>query len=564
MRVCVRSRPQAAFVQPQLPFSMPVESRPESLETTPLVTVGQALKRRIFFAVATGCGYRLLAIVVNFGMIYLLFRHLSEDLLGVWFLMVGAQTFTGLFDFGFGQTFQRRIAFVKANAGSHPDIADSEPSRQAIRDLLAIARRVYWVISATVGVGLYFGGLLYFASLDLSAETREAVTWAWAAMAIGYGANVWSWYVESTLNGLGDIGWNNLAQSVAMVLHLAATWLVLSGGYGLFALGLIWTLKGILVRLVGWWIVVARHRWIHQDRGRFVHGEFVSMLAPAAQWWLAIVGYFFMTGISRYLLASLSGADEVPDYVAAHTALVAVQGTMLSIVSVGTPLFSRLLKAGDLVRTRLALLRLMQISLLGLVLAYAFIAVFAEELFQLWLGPGHFVGYPVFAILALAMTVEAHQGMLQIAVVAAEELSWYKFSLLGGVLSLFLALWWIPQWNILGAALALLIPQLLTQSWIVPYAALRLLHLRFAVVLWSVILPALMAGVWLACCGLALKAVLPGLVSSILTLFVLAGTAALMLRKVLYGELAALWLIRRGANAEQGSPPDGGSACRTV
>jgi O-antigen/teichoic acid export membrane protein len=173
------------------------------------------LNRRIIFGIAAGWGSKAVAIIVNFVQIPLLYRYLDKEVIGVWFLMVGTQMLLGLFDFGFGQTLQRRIAFAKGNCGSCPDTVLDKSTQQHIRDLLTIAKRFYQVVSGIVLVVLLAGGPLYFSTLKLSPVASDGLRMAWIIMSIGYAANIWGWFVESTLDGLGDIGWSNIVQHLA-------------------------------------------------------------------------------------------------------------------------------------------------------------------------------------------------------------------------------------------------------------------------------------------------------------------------------------------------------------
>ena len=150
-----------------------------------------SVNKRIIFAVSTGWGSKAVSILVNLVQIPLLFRYLDDEILGVWFLMIGAQMVLGVFDFGLGQTLQRRIAFAKGECGADPDAELGENTRQKIRDLLQIARRTYHVLSVLVLLVLLIGGPIYFRTLNLSPEVYQALNLAWIIMAIGYAANMW-------------------------------------------------------------------------------------------------------------------------------------------------------------------------------------------------------------------------------------------------------------------------------------------------------------------------------------------------------------------------------------
>jgi O-antigen/teichoic acid export membrane protein len=460
---------------------------------------------RLLFATATGWGYRGVAILCNLANISLLFRYLNKELLGLWFLMLGAQAFMGLFDFGFGQTLQRRIAYRKAACGASPDVALDERAKEDIRGLLSLASRIYAFTSIAVFFVVLVAGWVYFHSLKISPGLADDLRVAWLIMSLGYAVNTLGFMVESSLNGLGDIGWSNLVNSGAQVATLISNWLVLSMGLGLNGLAVIWLLKGFAIRLVGWAIVTVRHRWVSL-RGKPSGVEILcNMVPPSLRWWLALVGSFLMTGIGQYLIAKFLGAASLPDYAATYAALAAAQGAMVGVVTAGTPIFSQLLKAGETAHVKDTVLLLTRYSLGGLVAAFGILVVWGKEALEVWLGKGHFVGYATFGVLMVLMIAEAHQGMFQSACVAAEKLGFYKAVLVGGVLSLGLCLILIPRFGILGAAVSALIGQGATQHWVIPWLAMRALQMRFLEDLKRVLLPAACLGGAITLAGLVFK-----------------------------------------------------------
>jgi O-antigen/teichoic acid export membrane protein len=452
--------------------------------------------------------------------------------------MIGAQMLLGLFDFGFGQTLQRRIAFAKGRCGSSPDTILDEQTRQHIRDLLATARRVYYTVSAVVLLVLLAGGPLYFNTLQLSPAASSSLRIAWAVMAMGYAANIWGWFVESTLNGLGDIGWSNIINSVMWVVSLAAIWIALASGGGLTALALIWVMRGILLRVWGWMVVRRFHPWIREFRGNWRADEFRTMVEPSLKWWIAIVGTFLTTGITRYFIGSCLGVAAVSDYVATFTALSMVQAILVSLVGVTIPLQSQMWQAGDLETMRRYVTRLTRLGLVLLVIAYAFICVNGKEIFELWLGQGHFVGYPVLALLSIMMLLEAHHGMLNTPCIAAERLQFYKYTLLGGFINVGLIVLLVARWGLLGIAVAVLIAHLATNNWIIPKISLSLLKHRLSRYFTDVILPVLGAGAVAMVFGLAIKQICRDFIISAVAYSLVLFILGCLLRKQFIAELA--------------------------
>ncbi|GAG93967.1 unnamed protein product, partial [marine sediment metagenome] len=87
------------------------------------------------------------------------------------------------------------------------------------------------------------------------------------------------------------------------------------------------------------------------------------------------------------------------------------------------------------------------------------------------------------------------QVVINIPCIAAERLQFYKYALLGGLISVAFAVLMIPQWGLFGAAFAILIAQLLTNNWIIPWISLNLLQYSFRHYFLNVILRVLGVGI---------------------------------------------------------------------
>lgn len=452
-----------------------------------------ALLHRLFVSIFTGWGLRGIAVAVNIVQIHLLFRYLQAQLLGVWFLMIGAQSFVGLFDFGYGQTIQRRLAYAKAKCGSDPSVSLDDAARQEVLDVLAVGRRVFGALSAIVFVVLFVGGGLYFETIGTDLP-RATVFSAWLVMSLGFSLNVWASYVDGAVCGMGDMAWSNIANAVVLVAGLAGTWFVLASGHGLIGLAMVWVGKGAGLRAAAYYVLRRRYNWMYNTNRRASWKDARDLLTPSVQWWLIVIGWTLSTSVARYLIGLILGEQNVPDFAATYTALNTIQVTLVSTVSIGNPLFAQSLKAGAVEDVRDTIIPLMGAALTGLTVVYAQVAVTGRGLFELWLGHGHFVGQWVLLVMILTMLLEAHQGMLQSACIAAEKFSYYKYSLLSGFLSVMLGLLLTARVGILGAALSTLLAQAITVNWAVPRLGLRILKSRFSDDINRVLLPSVFFG----------------------------------------------------------------------
>jgi O-antigen/teichoic acid export membrane protein len=482
---------------------MSLDSKTKDMETSNLITDTPSSQGhdefrpfwgRVLFAVMAGWGNRGTSILVNLVQLPLLYRYLDSSTLGLWFLMIGAQTLLGLFDLGFGPTLQRRMAFARGECGSDPRVQLDEAAKQKVLDLLAMARRFYFFMAISVFVVLFAGGALYQKLLSSDIGQVKDLSLAWLILSLGFATNTLAWYVDSMLNGMGNIGWSNVISTVLGILSLAATWFALSLGTGLVGLAVVWALRGILGPLLGWLVIIRTHPWIRHGQGSWQREEFLSMVRPSLKFWLAIVANFLLVGMPRYFIGAMLGIQAVPDFTATYLVLSNIQAVFMSMATVSTPLLSQVWKREGAEGLRKYVLPPIKLALPLLVFSYGLVMVYGAEIFRLWLGSGHFVGYPILTILCILLFLEAHHGMLQAPCVAAEQLGFYKYTLLDGLISLALMPILTHFLGLIGTALAMTIPRMFTDNWIIPLFALRLLKIQVRKYLAQTIAPVVVLG----------------------------------------------------------------------
>ncbi len=453
----------------------------------------RSIAKKLVFAVSASSVYTIVAVFANFIIIRLLFVYLNGEVVAFWFLMIGAQAMLGMFDLGFGQTAQRRIAFVKGKFGDDPDLVLPVEGRNEVREIIATTRGAYSVISTIVFVLIFVCGKYYFSEMSKTLDPELNFDLAWIIVCIGFAANTWGWFVSSLLNGIGDVGWSNIANISVQILYIFAVWFILALGFQLVGLSMVWLVKGVLTRLLGWLIFIRRNSWASHHGGGFSLSLLKQLLSPSIRSWLAIVGNFLLAGSSRYFLAELYSPKIVPDYVATYTAYAAIQGMFVGVTVSGTPLFSQLIKANNKKKLAEYVLLLSRVSLSCLVSVFCVFIVFGPTIFQLWLGEGHYLGLFFCIVLALLMTVEAHSGLLLPVCIAAERLSFYKSVLIGGVVNILIAIILIPRFGVLGAVIGIFVAQTVTQSWIIPNLAMKVLQIRFGYVIRRVLFPSFLS-----------------------------------------------------------------------
>jgi hypothetical protein len=164
-------------------------------------------------------------------------------------------------------------------------------------------------------------------------------------------------------------------------------------------------------------------------------------------------------------------------------------------------------------------------------MSYVFICIYGKEIFELWLGKEHFIGYKVLITLSIMMLLEAHHGMLNMPCIAAEKLQFYKYTLLGGFINLGLILMLIQRWYLFGVAISILIAHLATNNWIIPKISLQLLEFTFRKYFFTIVFPVLGAGLIAIIAALAIRFIFSNFIWATISYCLFLGTTLILFKK---------------------------------
>jgi len=115
-------------------------------------------------------------------------------------------------------------------------------------------------------------------------------------------------------------------------------------------------------------------------------------------------------------------------------------------------------------------------------------------LFNLWLGPGNFVGYRILAVFLIYETFEAHSYIISTSSRATNDEAFGISSLIAGLLKILLATLFIRTSGLFGIALATMLALLLTNHWYMVFRGLKRLQLPFSAYAKEVLVPAFDGG----------------------------------------------------------------------
>jgi O-antigen/teichoic acid export membrane protein len=462
---------------------------------------GASHSRRIAFAAMASWGSRAVSILSGLLLIPVLFRHLGKEELGVWLLLGQSWAMLGIFDFGIGPTFTRRIALAKGRSGGDLSIPLSTASRKEIADLFRSASLIFRALALITLTAAWVVGYFYLRQLQLHNLSWHKALVAWSILCAGQAASVWTLAWTGLLIGLGYVGWETILLSAVSIVTIAVQIGVSLAGGGLLALAVIQTVAAVLPRYLFRWFVRRNLPDLGAIRGRWNWQLVKSMVSPSLRCWITTLGGVLILQTDQFFVAQSKGAAELPSYRAAYLLCINIQMLAVSVAGASAPFISQLWQADRREQARQFTLRNVRFGLAVVLCGIAALLISGEDLFTVWLGPGHFSGYGLLAIISVVMIFEAHGYILTTASRATEDEAFASWSIVAGGLKLVFSYAFMKYFGLLGIPLGTLAAQLPTNYWFMTYRGLKRLGIPFRRYSASVILPMVVIGgsAWVAC-----------------------------------------------------------------
>ncbi|MCB1207436.1 MAG: lipopolysaccharide biosynthesis protein [Verrucomicrobiae bacterium] len=449
-----------------------------------------SISRRILFGAAASWFSRGLTILLGLILMPVLFRTLPKEELGLWLLIGQSAAILGVLDFGFGITLTRRLAFARGKSGSDPTAPFTEESRSEIADLVATGIRLYRLLAVGAFVISFGLGLYYLRTLELESVALRTVWTAWGVLCLSHALTVWATPWTCLLQGVGHVGWDALIASFTGAFTLLAQIVTALAGGGIVALAAVAAAGAILQRATILGFARRKQPELFSLRGRW-RGDWFKEMAPYA-WraWLTAMGTILVQNTDNLFIASARGVESVPAFRAAF--LVVLNLHMLAgVFATSSSVFiSHLWQAGDLEEVRKILWRNLRLGLAVVGCGGAAVLTGGEAIFNLWLGPGNYIGPLIILLFAVSFILEQQSYVLSTSCRATEDEAFAMVTLLGGTLKIGLSLIGLKLFGLAGLAGANLVAQLLAVHWFVVWRSLRRLGIEVSTYVREIAIPA--------------------------------------------------------------------------
>ncbi len=442
-----------------------------------------SVTNRILRGISSGFVLTAVSTLVAVIQLRLILEYLHSDIAGIWLLFITIGSYIAFLDMGISPTIGREISFVLGF--KH---LDEQHKRAEVASLIATCARLFDLLSAMAFMlALIVGGWFFWHVTPVGSQSNIEI--AWCIFALGGSLNLLGGPIFAALYGLGNIATERLIRSLTLLVGLAIMVLFLKLGFGIVGLAVIWSVQGLAAMLISRSILHARYPYLHGSKGVISMAVARKIALPSLKWAAMGFGAILILQTDNVVIAAVIGTPAIPSYVAVAKIVTVLMTLSLVIVSSSSPFLSKSYAAADMDAFKILLLRNVRYSMGLLVILSAFIATFGDKIVNLWLGEGHFAGFPVLWTLLTMTLLEVHHVTLATGTMATGKIAFAWTALIAGGLNIIISIILAQRLGLWGVALGTMIAQMLTNNWYAPYVTLTLFNIPFLRYFATVILP---------------------------------------------------------------------------
>jgi O-antigen/teichoic acid export membrane protein len=457
--------------------------------------------RKILRGFLGSFGLAFVDIAVAFLQFRLLVHYLTPMEAGIWLLFLSIGGYVVFFDLGLGPTLGREISF---STGSSQLTGQERTLR--IRTLIYTCTCLVSGLAVLVILLGVTGGWEYLRT-TIPPALLSPSRLAWNIYLCGVAINLLGQGWFAGIYGLGHVFTDKLLRSagqiLGMVLLLAALWFKL-GLPGLAAASVLQAAFTVTQALM------VLRRGDHGIADGHFDAAIVHRLAmPSLKYAAMTLGAILIMQTDNLVIASMMGSSCIPNYQAVSRLVTTLMSLSMMLVGTTVPFQSQAYAQGNLGEVKHLLHRNLRFSLGIMVILGSALACFADDVIEVWLGPGHFVGFAIVWIFLLVMLLETHHVAMATTTMATGRIVFLVPALLAGVLNLVFSILLAHIWGLLGVALGTMCAQVITNNWYVPWYTMRQFHLKLSDHLRRIVAPILVLLVIALSVGYSVRVLLP-------------------------------------------------------
>jgi O-antigen/teichoic acid export membrane protein len=302
---------------------------------------------------------------------------------------------------------------------------------------------------------------------------------------------VWATPWTALLQGVGYVGWDAILVSLMNCLTLLCQIVAVTLGCGLMTLACLAAGGALAQRFLLFGFARANRPELFDIDGRWNSAVLRSMISPSVRAWLTALGIVLVHNTDQLFIGRLKGVEQVPAYRAAYLVALNLHMLAAAFATASAVFISHLWQANQRDEVKRTVMRNLRLGLCIMACGAAGVLVAGRSLFDLWLGPGNYVGPALLAIFLVTFFLEQQSYILSTSSRATEDEAFAISAVLGGALKLVLSYLLIVPFGLMGLAVGTLGAQLATNHWFMVYRGLTRLEIPAQDLFVRILLPVL-------------------------------------------------------------------------
>ncbi|MCC9166150.1 lipopolysaccharide biosynthesis protein [Pontibacter harenae] len=413
---------------------------------------------------------------IAFGIILtpLIFKLLNKNEINYWYLFFSIGSFLQMADLGLASALSRTIAYINNSKEGNSDSSLEVYKRYTLKQIYYTALLTFLICVIII----FFVSVVAFSVLD--STNISIITIAYVVYGVGVILNLISNIPSAFLSGLEDVGYDNLVKVLAQVVYFILIVTFLEQFPNILFLSGLFLLQNLIQLLLLHITLYKKHKFIFSsntkvkslfafEAAKEIYKNSMPMFINQLGGWLTNRSVIFITTITV-------GTAYIAD-LSVHQQLISYGVAIVSVInqSVGPFIAKKYIKEG-----RVGVIPLFEkvvILALSLITAFALFVILAgNEILQIWIGTGHFLGNSVITLLAISAILEIQHAVCGNFVWNLGKWPFNYWTLAAGILSMVLGYILGNAFGLEGLVFAFTLSKLLTINWYVVYYCLKELN----------------------------------------------------------------------------------------
>lgn len=436
-----------------------------------------AIQNKILGAITSQWGRIIVISLIGLFQTPLLFMNLQASELGVWYLLTSFLNLFVYIDLGMPQVLGRSVTYVAARlslGGKEQPVVAKSSYNYTIPKLYTTSIFGYafvCVLNVLVGAPIIW---LYLNRPALGISGTPGLMMGLGIFLIGVVFNLLSSIPRTTLLSLGDMAWGNGVDVFGEMFGFLLILLFIPKVPNLTMLVSIYAVRSFLVALTMHIMLHIRHRRFFQDNHegpdlkllkQLIREGFPQFISNISSWLSSqstlVIGGFFLQ------------ARDIPDLAVLQKLVGLGGGIPYSIPQGIYPFATFAFARNDVMLFHKIYKQTVTISMAIMGLWVIGVVIWGPTLLELWVGPGHFLGYSVLLVLLLAYLLNFQHWIHASFVWLSGMWPFVRWYVVCGMFNLVLSGVGCYYFGVLGLMLGNLLSQMLTLDWYAVYFTVR-------------------------------------------------------------------------------------------